>query len=344
MALKSVGQQNVIYQTTAPNTGMLGQLWMDTSVNPGVLNECISLSPLTYAPVTGGGGGGAPTTGSYVTISAEAGLSAERVLTAGTGISIVDGGPNTTITINATGSSGSSTPTYIIMGDGDPGEDAPVIPGATGLTGATGGTGSQGLQGIQGPPSDDPYVEEPMVIPGVKGDTGSQGIQGIQGIQGFGYQGPPGEDGYVDDPIMIPGPKGDTGATGSPGSGSGATTYIFVEADPIEPDPAPPGLTGATGATGPAGGGGGTVTEIEVDFGTKPVFDALFSVTDAAVSGTSKVTVVESGKPATSRVAGDAQWDAILSAANPTTGSFALYCTAQPGPVVGKRKLHYMVT
>lgn len=47
----------------------------------------------------GGGGGGAPTTASYVTISAEAGLSAERRLAVGTGLSLADAGANSTVTI-----------------------------------------------------------------------------------------------------------------------------------------------------------------------------------------------------------------------------------------------------
>ena len=47
----------------------------------------------------GGGGGGAPTTASYVTIGAEAGLTAERVLTAGSGITVTDGGAGSTVTV-----------------------------------------------------------------------------------------------------------------------------------------------------------------------------------------------------------------------------------------------------
>jgi hypothetical protein len=51
----------------------------------------------------GGGGGGAPTDASYVTLSTNAALTDERVLTAGTGISITDGGAGSTVTIAATG-------------------------------------------------------------------------------------------------------------------------------------------------------------------------------------------------------------------------------------------------
>ena len=46
-----------------------------------------------------GVGGSAPTGASYVTISAEAGLTSERRVAAGTGIGLTDGGANSTLTI-----------------------------------------------------------------------------------------------------------------------------------------------------------------------------------------------------------------------------------------------------
>lgn len=47
-------------------------------------------------------GTGAPSSAQYVTLATDSGLSAERVLTAGTGISISDGGANGNVTISAT--------------------------------------------------------------------------------------------------------------------------------------------------------------------------------------------------------------------------------------------------
>ncbi len=76
-----------------------------------------------------GGGGGAPTTSSYVVIGLDAGLSADRQLTAGAGISLVDGGANSTITIAATGGSGTVTTT------GSPvNNDLTKFSGATSIT------------------------------------------------------------------------------------------------------------------------------------------------------------------------------------------------------------------
>lgn len=46
-----------------------------------------------------GGGGGAPTTSQYVTLALDAALSAERVLTAGTGLALTDAGANSTVTL-----------------------------------------------------------------------------------------------------------------------------------------------------------------------------------------------------------------------------------------------------
>jgi len=120
---------------------------------------------------------------------------------------------------------------------------------------------------------------------------------------------------------------------------------------------ATPGLMPATGTpsgkflkddltwASPGGGGGGsaTWTEIEVDFGSSPVYDATFTVTDAAVSSTTEVAVIQSGNAATDRGSGDALWDSISYAAQQGSGSFTLYALATPGPVVGKRKILYQI-
>jgi hypothetical protein len=55
---------------------------------------------LSSGNCVGGGGGSAPSGASYLTLSLDGSLSAERVLTAGTNISIADGGANSTLTVN----------------------------------------------------------------------------------------------------------------------------------------------------------------------------------------------------------------------------------------------------
>ena len=56
---------------------------------------------VTIAASGGGGGGGAPTTAQYVTLATDATLTNERVLTAGSNITITDGGAGSTVTISA---------------------------------------------------------------------------------------------------------------------------------------------------------------------------------------------------------------------------------------------------
>jgi len=83
------------------------------------------------------GAAGAPTTAQYVTLATHSQLTNERVLTAGAGISIVDAGANSTVTISSVGFTGPTGPT------------GPA--GATGATGPAGATGPTGATGPAGP-------------------------------------------------------------------------------------------------------------------------------------------------------------------------------------------------
>lgn len=89
--------------------------------------------------------------------------------------------------------------------------------------------------------------------------------------------------------------------------------------------------------------GGASMTEVEVDFGNTPVYDKTITVTDAGITGSSKIMVTESGNPATGQGTGDTLWDSITYSAVAGTGSFTLYARPTPGPVMGKRKIYYTV-
>lgn len=91
------------------------------------------------------------------------------------------------------------------------------------------------------------------------------------------------------------------------------------------------------------GGSGGSATEVEIDFGSSPVFDKTFTVTEATATLASKIIAVESGSPASGRGSGDSLFDAITLTASPGSGQFTLYAKANPGPVIGKRKIIYQV-
>lgn len=98
-----------------------------------------------------------------------------------------------------------------------------------------------------------------------------------------------------------------------------------------------------TGVFG-GGGGGGTWTEVEIDFGSTPVYDATFTITDAAITSSAvQMILVPCGKAATGRTADDWQWDGGTFVANPGTGSATCYATFTPGPIVGKRMLQYQI-
>lgn len=200
---------------------------------------------------------------------------------------------------------------------------------ATGGTNTVNNTYQFSIDGIDG--------EDAIQIPGPRGLTGIAGTAGVNGINGID-----GEDGQ--DGMTIPGPAGANGATGPQGLQGPTGPAIYLEADYQEADMFL--IPGPTGPQGPAGGGGGggSWTEGEVDFGSTPVKDVVFTITDAAITATSKVIIMESGKLATGRIAlGDGAWDSINLVSNPGTGSAQVWAIANPGPVVGKRKYQYTV-
>jgi hypothetical protein len=90
-------------------------------------------------------------------------------------------------------------------------------------------------------------------------------------------------------------------------------------------------------------GGSLTVTEIEIDFGTSPIKSKRFTITDASVTGSSKIQVEPSGNIATGRIGNDYDWDMLTYAAKGQTGTFILYAFST-GKIVGKRKIFYTVS
>lgn len=103
--------------------------------------------------------------------------------------------------------------------------------------------------------------------------------------------------------------------------------------------------SGAVITVTPSGSpGGASWTELEVNFGNTPVYDANFTITDAAISAVSKIIVVPSGKTATGRTSGDWQWDGATFAALADVGFATCYVTFTPGPIVGRRNIQYQVS
>lgn len=83
MALTMWGQLIIQAATPGEDPVQVGTLWVDTS-GTATLKVCTSISPYTFTEITGGSG--APTDADYLVKTANASLSAERVVTDGTSI------------------------------------------------------------------------------------------------------------------------------------------------------------------------------------------------------------------------------------------------------------------
>jgi hypothetical protein len=86
-----------------------------------------------------------------------------------------------------------------------------------------------------------------------------------------------------------------------------------------------------------------TITEIEIDFGATAVAELSFIISDASITITSKIVVLQSGRAATGRSADENELDIIRFVATPAAGSFQLSATCLSGRVSGKYKVNYLV-
>lgn len=119
---------------TFPTAGPAGNNYLLGSSTAGVMSWINA--PGTYAPIGS----------SYVVIGADATLTAERVLTAGTAISVVDGGANSTVTINNIGVTSNIAGTAISVS----GATGAVTINNTGVTSAVGTSNQVNVSGATG--------------------------------------------------------------------------------------------------------------------------------------------------------------------------------------------------
>ena len=113
MALPIRGRQRIIIRTATQWTaddaviplGWWAVSYTGTTLNKLVIGNGASAFSALSDQLGGGGGNHAPKSAQYVTLAHTGALTHERVLTAGTGISITDGGANGHVTIAATGGS-----------------------------------------------------------------------------------------------------------------------------------------------------------------------------------------------------------------------------------------------
>lgn len=92
-----------------------------------------------------------------------------------------------------------------------------------------------------------------------------------------------------------------------------------------------------------AGGGGGTFKTATLAFGSTPVSDKTFSITDAAVSATSKVVASVAGFSGFARDMDEVMADPILVAVAPAAGALVARAIAMCGLVQGDYPLVYTI-
>lgn len=113
-----------------------------------------SAMPAIIEVPAGGGGGGAPTNAQYITLVTNATLTQERVLTAGAGITLTDGGAGGSLTIDAAGANTTLVTVDFGTGKGDTST-------STAVTGLTWVTASSAITAtVIGPRAEDAAVEE----------------------------------------------------------------------------------------------------------------------------------------------------------------------------------------
>jgi hypothetical protein len=128
--------------------------------------------------------------------------------------------------------------------------------------------------------------------------------------------------------------------SGSPWS-SGSSGHLRPSEDPVPGPVGPPGPPGPAGRDGSAGSA--SISEVEIDFGSTPIWSAVVSVADAAITPASKIVAVQSGAAATGRDADENEMDQILFCATPGSGSMQLIARPQDGAVSGKFKVNYLI-
>ena len=105
----NMGSNLTHYNNAAPAAGQLligdatAAVWDAATLTAGSNITITNADGAITIAASGGGGGGAPTDAEYVVLSANGTLTDERVLTAGTAISLTDAGAGSTITVANTG-------------------------------------------------------------------------------------------------------------------------------------------------------------------------------------------------------------------------------------------------
>jgi hypothetical protein len=101
-------------------------------------------------------------------------------------------------------------------------------------------------------------------------------------------------------------------------------------------------VSGGVATVNVTGGGSFTVTETEIDFGSTPVSEALFTITDAGIVSTMKVMATVSYAAPTGKDQDELEMDDLQLRAVAGTGNFSLYVRAADGSYLADNfKINY---
>jgi hypothetical protein len=89
-----------------------------------------------------------------------------------------------------------------------------------------------------------------------------------------------------------------------------------------------------------------TITQVEIDFGTTPLSEKIFTITDAAATTTSKIICSLAYDSPTGKDLDELDMDdIILKVGSSTAGSFTLYVMTSDGSYLAdKFKINYLIT
>jgi hypothetical protein len=102
------------------------------------------------------------------------------------------------------------------------------------------------------------------------------------------------------------------------------------------------GTSGGNALVGPSAGGG-SVKQVEIDFGSLPVSEAKFLITDASVTPSSHIVGSVAYEAPTGKDLDELEMDELDLKFGPGSGQFTLYATGENGYIADKFKINYVV-
>lgn len=93
-----------------------------------------------------------------------------------------------------------------------------------------------------------------------------------------------------------------------------------------------------------AGSSGTTIKQIEVDFGTTPVSEGLFTITDVAVTNISNIIASMAYKAATNKDLDECEMDNLIIRCSNGVGTFDMYIITDDGSYLAdKFFINYLI-